>query len=303
MAADLLPVLAAWRPDGVVRDGVEYGACVAAERAGLPHATVLVGAAGPAPNQRELVAAPLEALRARHGLPPDPGFGMLYRYLALYPFPPSLRNPASALPPTAHAVRPALFDRSGDEGPPAWLAALPARPTVYATLGTVANDRADLFEAFIAGLRDEPGNLVVTVGRDQDPARFGPQPANVRVERYVPQSLLLARCDLVVSHGGSGTVVAALAHGLPLVVVPVTADQPYNAERCAALRLGRVLPPAEVTPGTVRAAVRAVRADPSYRRNAQRVRAEIDGMAGPEHAVALLERMVAARAPVIAPSA
>ena len=59
------------------------------------------------------------------------------------------------------------------------------------TLGTVFNTRRDLFATVIMALRDEPVNLIVTVGRDQDPAQFGPQPDSVHVERYIPHSELL----------------------------------------------------------------------------------------------------------------
>jgi UDP:flavonoid glycosyltransferase YjiC (YdhE family) len=93
---------------------------------------------------------------------------------------------------------------------------------------------------------------VLTVGGAVDPAGLGPQPAHVHVERNVPQSLLLPRCDLVVCQGGSGTVVAALAHGLPLVVIPPGVDQPANAERVAALGMGRSVGPEERTAGRPR---------------------------------------------------
>ena len=60
------------------------------------------------------------------------------------------------------------------------------RPLVYVTLGTVFNARSgDLFERLLAGLADVPADVLVTVGRDVDPAEFGPQPAHVRVESYV----------------------------------------------------------------------------------------------------------------------
>src|SRR5581483_10200708 len=168
-----------------------------AERLGLPHAAISVVATGIQPPVREAIAEPVQALRAAHGLPPDPALAMLGRYLELHPFPPSFLDPALGRPAATHFVRPAPFDRSGDEALPAWVDDLPARPTVYATLGTAFNGRADLFAAFLAGLRDEPVNVVVTVGRDQDPAQFGPQPPHVRIERYVPQTLLLPHCDLV----------------------------------------------------------------------------------------------------------
>ena len=109
----------------------------------------------------------------------------------------------------------------------------------------------------LAGLRDLPAQVVVTVGRDIDPAELGPQPAHVRVERYVPQADVLPRASLVVSHGGSGSVLAALAHGVPLVLLPMGADQPYNAARCETLGVARSLDVIDATPGDVRDAAAA----------------------------------------------
>jgi UDP:flavonoid glycosyltransferase YjiC (YdhE family) len=92
-----------WRPDVVVSDEMDFGAVVAAERLGLPHATVLCIASGSlAPPG--LVAEPLNRLRAEHGLPPDPDLEMLRRHLVLSPFPPSLRDPAFPLQPTVHLL-------------------------------------------------------------------------------------------------------------------------------------------------------------------------------------------------------
>ena len=133
----------------------------------------------------------------------------------------------------------------------------------------------------------------MTVGRDQDPAQFGPQPANVHVERYVPQTLLFPRCSLVVSHAGSGTIMAALAEGLPMVVVPIAADQPENAERCAVLGVAQVLPADDLSPETARRAVLDVLAEQSYRRAAAGMRDEINALPGPAFAVGLLEDLVA----------
>ncbi len=292
MATDLLAVLEDWPADLLVHDNTEIAAGLVAERLGLPHAAISVVATGIDPTVRAAIAEPVAALRAAHGLPPDPALAMLRGDLALHPFPPSFLDPVPGGPAAAtYFVRPAPFDRSGDEGLPAWVDDLPARPTVYATLGTAFNGRADLFAAFLAGLRDEPVNLIVTVGRDQDPAQFGPQPSHVRIARYIPQTLLFPRCDLVLTHGGSGTVMAALAHGLPLVLVPIAADQPDNAARCAALGVGRVVEARDVTPQAVRDAVRGVLADPAYYRHAGRLRGEILRLPEAHHAVPLLEQL------------
>jgi MGT family glycosyltransferase len=201
-----------------------------------------------------------------------------------------------------HFLRPTPFDQGGVEALPSWVASLPARPTVYATLGTVFNRRPDLFAAIIAALSGEPVNLILTVGRTMDPAQFGELPPNVHVERYIPQTLLFPRCAAVVTHGGFGTVLSALSSGLPLVIIPISADQPRNARRCTALGVGRALDPTEVTPETVREAVRAVLNEPGYRLQAQRLREEMAALPGADHAVALLERLAQEGQPIVAAS-
>src|SRR5262245_36574362 len=294
---DLLAVGRTWEPDVILRDAIELGGCIVAEHQGLPHASVEVGIFVSAGQAAAWMGDNLQRLRAGLNLPPDPDLQMLYRHLHLSFVPPSYQDPAVPLPPTAHALRTVVFDRSGDETLPARVQNLPARPTVHATLGTGFNRETRVFEAILEGLRDEPINLVVTVGRDQDPARFGPQPPNVVVERYIPQSLLLPHCDLVVSHAGWNTVLSALSHGLPQVLLPIGADQPQNARRCADLEVGRVIGPDRRIPAVIRETVRDVLAEPRYRDRAGRIRAEMQTLPGPEHAVALIERLAATRSP------
>ncbi|MFB9430168.1 glycosyltransferase [Streptoalloteichus tenebrarius] len=290
-ASALLPLCQEWRPDLLVCEEMDFGALVAAERLGIPHARVLVIASGSF-VRTELVAEPLHTLRAEHGLAPDPDLAMLERHLVLAPFPPSFRHPAYPLPATAHALRPHVLDESAT--PPAWLDDLADAPTVYLTLGTIFNmESGDLFSRAITGLRELPVNLVVTVGRHLDPAEFGPQPANVHIERFVPQAAILPRCAAVVSHGGSGSVMGALAHGLPMVLLPMGADQPHNADRCEDLGVAEVLDAVGSTPETIRDAVSRVLSQPSYRCAAERLRDEMVALPGPEHAVSLLERLAA----------
>ncbi|MEV1290353.1 glycosyltransferase [Micromonospora sp. NPDC049679] len=291
----LLALCADWEPDLIVCDETDFGSMIVAERLGLPYATVLVIAAGSF-VRKELIAGPLHRLRAEHGLPPDPELAMLSRHLVLSPIPPRYRDPVFPLPATAHSVRPFAVGPAADDAAPPWLAELRGAPTVYFTLGTVFNvESGDLFARVLAGLRELPVNLVVTVGREIDPDELGPQPAHVHVERFIPQSVLLPYCDLVVSHGGSGSVLGALAHGLPMVLIPMGADQPHNAARCTELGVARVLDAVRATPASVRDAASAVLADPGFRRAAQRLRDEMAALPGPEHAVRLLERLVTER--------
>ena len=169
---------------------------------------------------------------------------------------------------------------------------------MYATLGTAVNARTEILVAFVEALRDEPVNLVVTVGRDGDPSSFGPQTPNVHIERYIPQSMLFSRCRLVISHGGSNAMLAALAHGIPQVMVPITADQPENGERCEAAGAARVVSPSASSSATIREAALAVLAIPSYRQNAERIRDEMARLPSLDALVPLLEGLARDKTPI-----
>src|SRR4029078_601198 len=109
-----------------------------------------------------------------------------------------------------------------------------ALPIVYITLGTVYNHNLDVFRALLDGLRDEALNIVVTVGTQTDPAVLGRQPSNVNAHRYIPQEQLLPHCAAVVTHGGAGSTLGALAFGRPLLLVPQGADHFHTADRVVA---------------------------------------------------------------------
>ena len=268
-----------WRPDVVVRDELDLGAAVAAEALGLPHAAVTVIAAGGFVRP-DVVGAALDDLLREHGLPPDAS--MLHRHLTVVPVPPTFRDPTDPVPGRVVHVRPA-----------GWSASRGGPPLVLVTLGTVfAQESGDLLARLLAGVRDLPVDVLVTVGPALDPAELGPQPPHVRVERHVPLAEVLPRCAAVVSHGGSGTVVAALAAGVPCVVLPLGADQPLNADRCVALGVGLALDAVSASPAKVREAVADVMADPSYRRAAEALRDEVAALPGPERVVEELEQLV-----------
>ena len=313
MIPDLFAICERWRPDIIVRNDYEFAGCVVAERIGIPHATIGVDLLISVALLESLIGAQLAGLREIAGLPSQSPMDMLYRYLYLSLMPPGYQFNDSRGIPIIHSLRATIFDRSVNGGLPDWVSHLPARPTVYATLGTAFNRAPAVFQAIIEGLREEPVNLILTVGPDQDREQFGPQPANVFIETYIPQTLLFPHCDLVILSGSSNTVITALSYGLPMILIPLNSTQPLHAMRCASLGVGRVIKQrdmfdaylydrsyAELSPETVRTAVRKLLHDPTYRRNAQRLREEIRSLPGPAKAVELLTRLALEKRPQLA---
>lgn len=158
-------------------------------------------------------------------------------------------------------------------------------PLIYLTLGTFSNTNLAVFRTVLDGLAAQPVELIATVGLDNDPETLRPWPANARVERFIPQGELLPRCSAVVNHGGSGTVFGALAHGLPQLVLPQSADNFINAEMLERSGLGRRLLPEEVTPDAIAYKVAEVLADPTP---ALRAAAQIATMPAPSEIAQLL---------------
>jgi UDP:flavonoid glycosyltransferase YjiC (YdhE family) len=113
----------------------------------------------------------------------------------------------------------------------------------------------------------------------------------VRIERYIPQTLLLPHCDLIITHGGFNTTVAALSFGVPQLFIPISADQPFNAERCVEIGTGILLRVEELMPGRIREAVNHALNEPRFRRVAQRLRDEIGAMPDDRYSVTLIESL------------
>ncbi len=298
MLPDLLALARHWCPDLIVRETTEFSGALVAETLGLPHAAVQVAAPSAySPELLRQAAVPYNALRRQIGLAHDPDLRTLRTETVLAFAPPGLNDPKVPLVSSNVVwLRPDPTAELPAGPAPAWIQALGrgGRRVVYATLGTVVNQvPVPFFRSVLDGLRDEEVDIVVTVGPNGDPDAFGPLPPNTRVERYVPQALLLGRCDVVVFHGGFGTLLGALQNGVPVVVVPFGADQPENARSCEARGFGRVLPPESLSLEAVRGAVLGVLNDPAYRLAATSVRDEMRALPGPLEAVSLLEGLVA----------
>jgi MGT family glycosyltransferase len=159
------------------------------------------------------------------------------------------------------------------------------------TEGTIHKRRPLVLAAAAQGLGGMDVDVVMTTGAQRDPAslELGPLANNIRIESYVSHGALFPHTDVVITTGGAGTVLTALVAGVPLIVIPTGWDLPEGAQRVAECGAGLRIDPKDCTPQSIRAAVRRILDDPSYRENARRVGAALVRQGGPARAAELLE--------------
>jgi UDP:flavonoid glycosyltransferase YjiC (YdhE family) len=263
MLEPLEQVVVEWRPDIILRDPCEYASAVVGARLGIATPQVAIGLAEVEWASIQVAAPALE----RH----DGVVERLRQSTYLTRFPASL-DPS----PFGHT-------RRFREPPPAAASALPDwwggsdAPLVYVSFGTVLGHMThagDVYRGALAAAGALDARVLMTVGHRFDLSELGDVPANVHVEAWVDQSRVLGQADLVVCHGGSGTTFGALAAVVPVVMVPLFADQFANGISVSRAGAGLVVEAAALREGIPRAA-EAVLADRSYREAAMKVAAEM----------------------------
>ena len=310
------------RPDVLVADALMPGALVAAEAAGIPRVVLfhmpeyLPGPGRPAAGPGFLPRADLIG-RLRDGL----ATRVFYRQLAAYlPAFDGARGALGLAPlRTArelagqyHAAdlrliqTSAAFDFPIDPPPPnvryvgpvlddpdwagAWRSPWPEgdpRPLVVASLSSTFQGQRGVLQRIIGALGTMEVRGLVTLG----PAMAGERwdvPANVTVVPSAPHARILPQAAAMVTHAGHGSVMRALAHGVPLLCLPMGRDQDDNAARVIARGAGLRLRPS-ARPERIAAALRRLLGEPGFRTNAERLGRTIRDDAAADRAVAELE--------------
>jgi UDP:flavonoid glycosyltransferase YjiC (YdhE family) len=302
------------RPDVALTGSMVVGMLLAAEAASVPCASVTPttyhadGAPGTPPpllgldpRTDDIAAAhlawcqaeapvldQLAQARAGLGLPPRPGgfFAHLSSPdLHLIPSTPLLELPRPPVPDHVRYVGPCAVDAAsqfhGLGPPPEWT---PTRPAALVTGGTVMQG-GDFVGDVTAALRDTLTVVALTWMYDADRLH---DPPSVLATRYLPMARVLPDVDVVVSNGGSGGVIAALAHGRPLVVAPGHSDQGDNAVRIAAAGVGVHC---DRDPRAVKRAVDEVLGDPRYAARAAELADDLRARGGAGAAASLVEAL------------
>jgi MGT family glycosyltransferase len=282
-------VIRRFAPDVVLVDQQAVAGAMAARRLGLPFVTLastsaaLTDALAGLPRVKEWIATLLADLEREAELPavayPDlsPRLVLVFTTAALAPG-------LASLPLPLKLVGPSIASRP-DPTPFPW-DALGERPRVLVSLGTVNAQRGERFYPLVAKALGGLPMRVVLVAPDGALAEV---PANFIVRPRVPQLQLLPQLDAVVCHAGHNTTCETLAHGLPLVVMPIKDDQPVVAQQVVDAGAGIRLRFGRTSAAELRAAVERALTDPGLRAAAERVRESFAAAGGTAAAVDAIE--------------
>lgn len=276
MIADLTPLLAEFRPDAVIHDVATLGAPLAAQAHDIPALGHTFGRIF-VDDISEAMLDAYSALAAERGLEPFPPS----RVLDICP--PSMQLKDFLEQVNRVPLRPVPWSQSG-----ALVERTPGRPLVYLTLGT-AYATAPVLRTAVDGLARLPVDVLVATGQV---AGIGDVPPHVRVRPWVAQAAVLPHVDLVVHHGGSGTMLGTLAAGKPQLVLPQGADQFTNAEAVVEAGAGARLLPAELTSEAVTVNARALLSDVDAHAAARRLAEEIAALPSPRKVASRLPRLI-----------
>jgi MGT family glycosyltransferase len=198
--------------------------------------------------------------------------------------------PGRRLPPHFHYTGP--FTDGAARAPVAfpWSRLRPNRPLVFASMGTLQNGLHHVFHTIAAACAGLGVQLVLSLGGGLEPEALGALPGDPVVVRYAPQLELIRRAALTVSHGGLNSVLESLAQGVPLVVLPVTNDQPGVGARVAWSGTGKAIPVGRVSVQRLRAAIGEVLGDPRYRARARALQSRIAAGDGLGRAAEIVEQ-------------
>ena len=283
---DMAAVVRDWRPDLILRETAEFSSFVVAEAQGIPHVQVAMGLTVIEEFAYPLIEDALRTLGSRSGT------AGLRAAPTLSLVPECLEDSESRTAAPVHRFRNRPGEAASDLGD--WWTGIEA-PLVYVTFGTVTASMGlfpDLYLAAIAAVADLPVRALVTLGEAGDPDILKPLPANVHVERYWPQHGILPHASAMVGHGGFGTTMAGLAHGVPMVVMPLFAlDQHYNARAVARAGAGIALREGPAAMDQLSTTLKSVLADQTYAAGARDVAADIALLPDAARSVALLEKI------------
>lgn len=176
---------------------------------------------------------------------------------------------------------------------------LTGQPLIYASLGTQQNTKAELFKQIAAACEDLEVQLVISHGGGMDEASIQQLPGSPLVVPYAPQYELLAKAQLTITHAGLNTVLDSLSHGVPLVAIPITYEQPAIASRLEWLNVGEVIPLKQVSVAKIKSKIEQVLGESVYKENAVKLKNSIHCSGGVKQASDLILQAITGRSTLV----
>jgi hypothetical protein len=287
MRRDLGRIVDSYRPDVIFHDLLELAAAPIAASRDVSHATLAFGAALPLPLLRAITDS-VAHIWVAEGVEPSDSAG-IYDHLYLHPLPEGFGGPLPS--PVAQRIRPMHFDGAATSDHPEWITNLGIeRPFVYVSFGTEVAARAPWLE-ILEALAAIDADAVATIGSSINFADLGAIPTNVIIERFVPQSYVLRRAAVVVSHAGSGTLLAAAAAGVPQLSMPIAADQWVNADMLALAGAGITMEFGDRDTRSIAIALDVLLGDSRYVEAARALATDFGRLPHPKDLVELIEAL------------
>ena len=164
-------------------------------------------------------------------------------------------------------------------------AAIKEKNPIYISLGTVFNQAIDFYKLCFEALGNTDHTVVMSIGNKTSISDLGEIPQNFIVKNYVPQTDVLQHTQLFVTHGGMNSTHEGLYYGVPLVVIPLSADQPIIAKQVANVGAGIELQMQSLTAQQLREAVDHVLSFPSFKKAVANMRDSLRKSGGYRQAV------------------
>ncbi|MCR9108703.1 glycosyltransferase [Marivita sp. XM-24bin2] len=243
----LLEELELWRPDLILRESTEFAGLIAAKRLNIRHVRFEIVNGESEESIASNYTAEIDALLSSVSLPASKD-GYIRDELAFSAHPGVLDDTVRINTRPPYRFRNSAAARTPVTDRPDWLPDQDT-PLIYMTFGTVTANEGrsrQIFDASVKAVADLPITVLVTTGKDAPPDLIENVPDNVVVRDFVDQAEVLAFAEVMVCHGGSGTVLGGLEAGVPMIIVPMFADQPDNARCLEAVGLSTTIHEHEV---------------------------------------------------------
>jgi MGT family glycosyltransferase len=166
-------------------------------------------------------------------------------------------------------------------------------------MGTVQNRLIGVFQKIASACEGLDAQLVISLGGSASPESLPELPGEPLVVGYAPQLELLKKATLTITHAGMNTTLESLSNGVPMVAIPIANDQPGVAARIAWTRVGEFVPLSRLSIPKLRAAIKRVLTEDSYKQNAVRLQAAICRAGGVSRAADIVEQAVSTGKPIL----